>query len=58
MLHSSLTRASLVSQVYFNDIPVGTACCRLEKGSVEGEAKLYMMTMGVLAVSVDLIACL
>jgi len=35
--------------IYFNDIPVGTTCSRLEKGSKEGESKLYMMTMGVLA---------
>jgi hypothetical protein len=36
--------------VYFNDIPVGTACSRIERGNHDGEAKLYMMTMGVLAV--------
>ncbi|KAF8316404.1 N-acetyltransferase NAT13 [Clavulina sp. PMI_390] len=35
--------------IYFNDIPVGTACCRLEMGNATGESKLYMMTMGVLA---------
>ncbi|KAF9516684.1 hypothetical protein BS47DRAFT_1327206 [Hydnum rufescens UP504] len=35
--------------IYFNDIPVGTTCSRIEKGSKEGESKLYMMTMGVLA---------
>ncbi|KAG8933212.1 hypothetical protein FRC02_012286 [Tulasnella sp. 418] len=35
--------------VYFNDIPVGTICCRIEKGDAEGESKLYIMTMGVLA---------
>ncbi|KAH9949558.1 acyl-CoA N-acyltransferase [Amylocystis lapponica] len=33
--------------VYYNDVPVGTVCCRLE--IVEGRAKLYLMTMGVLA---------
>ncbi|KAJ3554026.1 hypothetical protein NM688_g3315 [Phlebia brevispora] len=33
--------------VYYNDIPVGTFCCRLEQ---DGErTKLYVMTMGVLA---------
>jgi len=33
--------------IYYNDIPVGTVCCRLETG--DGETKLYIMTMGVLA---------
>ncbi|CAL1707617.1 unnamed protein product [Somion occarium] len=33
--------------VYFNDVPVGTICCRFETA---GETtKLYLMTMGVLA---------
>jgi len=33
--------------IYYNDVPVGTICCRLEnKDSV---VKLYLMTMGVLA---------
>ncbi|KAJ3989857.1 N-acetyltransferase NAT13 [Lentinula detonsa] len=33
--------------VYYNDIPVGTICCRIEtKGD---EFHLYLMTMGVLA---------
>lgn len=41
---------SSATQVYYNDIPVGTFCCRLE---VDGDqAKLYVMTMGVLAVSI------
>lgn len=35
--------------VYYNDIPVGTFCCRLETNG--DQAKLYVMTMGVLAVS-------
>ncbi|KIJ49604.1 hypothetical protein M422DRAFT_27967 [Sphaerobolus stellatus SS14] len=35
--------------VYFNDVPVGTVCCRIEKGDHEGEGKLYLMTMGILA---------
>lgn len=35
--------------VYFNDVPVGTICCRLE--TKDGVTKLYLMTMGVLAVS-------
>lgn len=34
--------------VYYNDIPVGTMCCRIEVA--EGKAKLYLMTMAVLAV--------
>jgi len=33
--------------VYFNDVPVGTICCRLE--TKDGLTKLYLMTMGVLA---------
>ena len=34
--------------VYYNDIPVGTVCCRLE--TKEGRTSLYLMTMGILAV--------
>lgn len=37
------------SAVYYNDIPVGTMCCRLEEK--DGQAKLYLMTLAVLAVS-------
>ncbi|KAH9935302.1 acyl-CoA N-acyltransferase [Fomitopsis serialis] len=33
--------------IYYNDIPVGTICCRME--TVEGKTRLYLMTMGVLA---------
>ncbi|KAF8973133.1 hypothetical protein BDZ97DRAFT_1779570 [Flammula alnicola] len=33
--------------VYYNDIPVGTICCRLE--AKNGQNILYLMTMGVLA---------
>ncbi|KAJ7647097.1 acyl-CoA N-acyltransferase [Roridomyces roridus] len=33
--------------VYYNDVPVGTVCCRLENKN--GEASLYLMTMGILA---------
>ncbi|KAI0785620.1 acyl-CoA N-acyltransferase [Abortiporus biennis] len=33
--------------VYYNDVPVGTICCRLE--TIGEETKLYLMTMGVLA---------
>jgi hypothetical protein len=36
--------------VYYNDIPVGTVCARLEKGTKEEEQRLYLMTMGILAV--------
>ena len=41
--------ANNTCQVYYNDIPVGTICCRLE--TVDGKTRLYLMTMGVLAVS-------
>ncbi len=34
--------------VYYNDIPVGTLCCRLE--SKDGATHLYILTMGILAV--------
>ncbi|KAH6914301.1 N-acetyltransferase NAT13 [Coprinopsis sp. MPI-PUGE-AT-0042] len=33
--------------VYYNDIPVGTICCRLEDKN--DQIHLYLMTMGVLA---------
>jgi len=33
--------------VYYNDIPVGTVCCRLE--NKDGQNILYLMTMGILA---------
>lgn len=46
---SCLWYSRIVSkQVYYNDIPVGTFCCRLE--TVDGKTRLYLMTMGVLAV--------
>lgn len=35
--------------VYYNDVPVGTVCCRLE--TKDDKVKLYLMTMGILAVS-------
>ncbi|KAG9005983.1 hypothetical protein FRB94_002147 [Tulasnella sp. JGI-2019a] len=36
--------------VYYNDIPVGTICCRIEKEPSSSElGRLYIMTMGVLA---------
>lgn len=40
--------------VYYNDIPIGTMCCRIE--TKDGEAKLYLMTLAVLAVSLTHIA--
>ena len=42
----------LLILVYLNDIPVGTICCRLD--SKDGQAKLYLMTMGILSVSPSL----
>ncbi|KJA20736.1 hypothetical protein HYPSUDRAFT_42820 [Hypholoma sublateritium FD-334 SS-4] len=33
--------------VYYNDIPVGTICCRLE--NKDNQRVLYLMTMGILA---------
>ncbi|KAF9469895.1 N-acetyltransferase NAT13 [Collybia nuda] len=33
--------------VYYNDVPVGTICCRLE--NKDNQTKLYLMTMGILA---------
>ena len=36
--------------VYYNDIPVGTICARIEKGEQENQRRLYLMTMGILAV--------
>jgi len=36
--------------IYYNDIPVGTVCCRLETDPTnESNSRLYIMTMGVLA---------
>ena len=43
-----------ISQVYYNDIPIGTMCCRVEVK--DEEAKLYLMTLAVLAVSLSRIA--
>ena len=44
------THVFYLLEVYYNDIPVGTVCARLEKGMKEGEQRLYLMTMGILAV--------
>ncbi|KAF8606184.1 N-acetyltransferase NAT13, partial [Ceratobasidium sp. AG-I] len=35
--------------IYYNDIPVGAVCSRIEKGRGPEEACVYVMTMGVLA---------
>ncbi|TDL26156.1 N-acetyltransferase NAT13 [Rickenella mellea] len=32
--------------IYYNDIPVGTVCCRIETKDDQG--RLYLMTMGIL----------
>jgi len=34
---------------YYRDIPVGVICCRIEKVDGSSDAKIYCMTMGVLA---------
>ncbi|KZS98438.1 acyl-CoA N-acyltransferase [Sistotremastrum niveocremeum HHB9708] len=34
---------------YYQDVPVGIICCRIEASEKAGEGKLYCMTMGVLA---------
>lgn len=41
----------LFHAAYYRDIPVGVICCRVEKVEGTSEAKIYCMTMGVLAVS-------
>ncbi|KAK2464271.1 hypothetical protein APHAL10511_003728 [Amanita phalloides] len=33
--------------IYYNDIPVGTICCRLE--TKDDQTNMYLMTMGILA---------
>jgi len=33
--------------IYYNDIPVGTVCCRLETN--DDQTDMYLMTMGILA---------
>ena len=38
--------------VYFNDIPVGAVCSRIETNDSTKESRLYIMTMGILAVRV------
>ncbi len=46
---SAVRQADVSFPAYLNDIPVGTVCCRIEV--VDGVSKLYLATMGVLAVS-------
>jgi N-alpha-acetyltransferase 50 len=46
-----LSAKPIAPAVYYNDIPVGTICCRIEtKDSIN---HLYLLTMGVLAVRPD-----
>jgi len=47
----SIVRTSYpVLPVYYNDIPVGTVCCRIEVDpKIAEKSRLYIMTMGVLA---------
>lgn len=50
-LISSLVAAGTqpsLETVYYNDVPVGTICCRFE--TRDEATELYLMTMGVLAV--------
>ena len=42
--------------VFFNDIPVGTTCSRIEVSADGKDGTLYMMTLGVLAVSHTMLA--
>ena len=39
------------TSVYYNDIPIGTICCRIE--AKENVHHLYLLTMGILAVRPD-----
>ena len=40
--------SQIAPEVYYNDIPVGTICCRIE--TKDNISHLYLLTMGVLAV--------
>ncbi|KAG8733795.1 hypothetical protein FRC11_002245 [Ceratobasidium sp. 423] len=42
-------KLSQLPAVYYNDVPVGAVCSRIERGQRPGEACVYIMTMGVLA---------
>jgi hypothetical protein len=43
-----LSAETIAPAVYYNDIPVGTICCRIE--ARDNTNHLYLLTMGVLAV--------
>lgn len=45
----NLIQANQTTSVYYNDVPVGTICCKME--TKDAQTCLYLMTMGVLAVS-------
>ena len=46
-----LSAKTITPAVYYNDIPVGTICCRIE--TKDSTSHLYLLTMGVLAVRPD-----
>jgi hypothetical protein len=46
-----LSAKPIAPAVYYNDIPVGTICCRIEAS--DNTNHLYLLTMGVLAVRPD-----
>ena len=46
-----LSAKPITRAVYYNDIPVGTICCRIE--TKDNTSHLYLLTMGVLAVRPD-----
>jgi hypothetical protein len=48
-----LSANSIALAVYYNDIPVGTICCRIE--TRDSSHHLYLLTMGVLAVRPDVV---
>jgi hypothetical protein len=48
MISRACQPSQLHPAVYYNDIPVGTICCRIE--TKDSASHLYLLTMGVLAV--------
>jgi hypothetical protein len=46
-----LSAKPITPAVYYNDVPVGTICCRVE--TKDSTSHLYLLTMGVLAVRPD-----